>query len=104
MISKETQIEEKKAWEIIQRAHAIANGIYVAAVNRVGREDHLTFWGKSFITGPFGEVIAQASGDQEEILIAECDLSKIQQVRKVWPFLKERRVDAYRALSTPQRF
>lgn len=86
---------ELNAWQIIQRAHAIANGMYVAAANRVGREGALTFWGNSFIAGPFGEVLAQASQNQEEILIAACDLSKIDSVRRDWPFLKERRFDAY---------
>ena len=93
-----TRIEEKNAWEMIQRAHAITNGIYVAAINRTGREKQLTFWGSSFVAGPFGEKIAQASERREEVLIAECDLSKISRIRKLWPFLKERRVDTYRNL------
>ncbi len=96
---KKIRIEERNAWETIQRSHAIANGIYVAVVNRVGHEGQLTFWGNSFVAGPFGEMIAQASGSREEILIAECDLSKIERIRKVWPFLKERRIDAYHALT-----
>jgi N-carbamoylputrescine amidase len=87
------------AWRTIQRAHAIANGIYVAAVNRVGYEgppDHcLEFWGSSFIADPFGQVIAQASCDQEEILIAECDPRRMEDVRRNWPFLRDRRIDAY---------
>ncbi|MBZ5634951.1 MAG: carbon-nitrogen hydrolase [Acidobacteriia bacterium] len=87
------------AWRTIQRAHAIANGIYVAAVNRVGYEgppDHgLEFWGSSFVADPFGQVIAQASCDQEEILIAECDPRRVEEVRRNWPFLRDRRIDAY---------
>jgi N-carbamoylputrescine amidase len=87
------------AWRTIQRSHAIANGIYVAAVNRVGYEgspDHgLEFWGSSFIADPFGQVIAQASCDQEEILIAECDPRRMEEVRRNWPFLRDRRIDAY---------
>ena len=87
------------AWRTIQRAHAIANGIYVAAVNRVGYEgppDHgLEFWGSSFVADPFGQVIAQASCDQEEILIAECDPRRMEEVRRNWPFLRDRRIDAY---------
>jgi N-carbamoylputrescine amidase len=87
------------AWRTIQRSHAIANGIYVAAVNRVGYEgppDHgLEFWGSSFVADPFGQVIAQASCDQEEILIAECDPHRMEEVRRNWPFLRDRRIDAY---------
>ncbi|HEY2843849.1 MAG TPA: carbon-nitrogen hydrolase [Bryobacteraceae bacterium] len=87
------------AWKTIQRSHAIANGIYVAAVNRVGYEgppDHgLEFWGSSFVADPFGQVIAQASCDQEEILIAECDPRRMEDVRRNWPFLRDRRIDAY---------
>jgi len=87
------------AWRTIQRSHAIANGIYVAAVNRVGYEgppDHgLEFWGSSFIADPFGQVIAQGSCDQEEILSAECDPRRMEDVRRNWPFLRDRRIDAY---------
>ena len=87
------------AWRTIQRSHAIANGIYVAAVNRVGYEgppEHgLEFWGSSFVADPFGQVIAQASCDQEEILIAECDPRRMEEVRRNWPFLRDRRIDAY---------
>jgi len=87
------------AWRTIQRSHAIANGIYVAAVNRIGYEgppDHgLEFWGSSFIADPFGQVIAQASCDQEEILSAECDPRRMEDVRRNWPFLRDRRIDAY---------
>jgi len=87
------------AWRTMQRAHAIANGIYVAAVNRVGYEglpDHgLEFWGASFVADPFGQVVAEASHDGEEILIAECDPRRIEEVRRNWPFLRDRRIDAY---------
>lgn len=87
------------AWRTIQRAHAIANGVYVAAVNRVGYEgppEHgLEFWGSSFVADPFGQVIAQASCDREEILIAECDPRRMEEVRRNWPFLRDRRIDAY---------
>ena len=87
------------AWRTIQRAHAIANGIYVAAVNRVGYEgppEHgLEFWGSSFAADPFGQVIAQASIGQEEILVAECDPRRMEEVRRNWPFLRDRRIDAY---------
>ena len=87
------------AWRTIQRSHAIANGIYVAAVNRVGFEgppdQGLEFWGSSFVADPFGQVIAQASTDAEEILVAECDPARIEEVRRNWPFLRDRRIDAY---------
>jgi N-carbamoylputrescine amidase len=87
------------AWRTIQRAHAIANGVYVAAVNRVGFEGPplhgLEFWGGSFVSDPFGQVIAEAPHDREEILIAECDPRRIEDVRRNWPFLRDRRIDAY---------
>jgi len=103
------------AWQTIQRAHAIANGVYVCAVNRVGHEhgdvihegksmpgpgDHtaasgLEFWGGSFIADPFGRVIAQASHDKEEILYAELDPAEVETTRQHWPFLRDRRIDAY---------
>ena len=87
------------AWRTIQRTHAIANGLYVAAVNRVGFEGPaelgLEFWGGSFVADPFGQVIAEASHDREEILIAECDPRRIEEVRRNWPFLRDRRIDAY---------
>jgi N-carbamoylputrescine amidase len=86
---------QRNAWEIIQRSHAVANGVYVAAVNRVGREGKLRFWGHSFVAGPFGEIVAHASGERDEILIAKCDLSKIEETRQSWPFLRDRRIDAY---------
>jgi N-carbamoylputrescine amidase len=87
------------AWRTIQRAHAIANGLYVAAVNRVGYEgplDHgLEFWGGSFVADPFGQVLAEASSDLEETLIVECDPRQIEETRRNWPFLRDRRIDAY---------
>jgi N-carbamoylputrescine amidase len=86
------------AWETIQRSHAIANGVYVAAVNRVGHEgpkdDGLEFWGGSFVTDPQGRMLAKA-GDAEETLIVECDPRVIESVRRNWPFLRDRRIDAY---------
>ncbi|MEQ1886628.1 MAG: carbon-nitrogen hydrolase [Bryobacteraceae bacterium] len=87
------------AWRTIQRSHAIANGIYVAAVNRVGyegtKEEGLEFWGSSFVSDPFGKIIADASIDKEEILIAECDPKLQEEIRQHWPFLRDRRIDAY---------
>jgi N-carbamoylputrescine amidase len=93
------------AWRTIQRAHAIANGVYVAAVNRVGYEKPadsaggIEFWGSSFIADAFGVVIAQASERDEEILLADVDPLRLEEVRRNWPFLRDRRVDAYEGLS-----
>ena len=84
-----------QAWETVQRGHAIANGMFVAAVNRVGAEDSLEFWGNSFVADPFGEVIARAGASAEEILIADCNLGLIEETRRNWPFLRDRRIDAY---------
>jgi N-carbamoylputrescine amidase len=84
-----------QAWETVQRGHAIANGMFVAVVNRVGAEDSLEFWGNSFVVDPFGEVIARAGASAEEILIADCDLALIEETRRNWPFLRDRRIDAY---------
>lgn len=86
------------AWETMMRAHAIANGVYVAAPNRVGNEGELQFWGASFVADPYGNVVARASHDDEETLIVECDLGKIDTVRTHWPFLRDRRIDAYGGL------
>jgi N-carbamoylputrescine amidase len=87
------------AWRTVQRGHAIANGIYVAAVNRVGFEGPpdrgLEFWGGSFVADPFGQVIAEASHDKEETLVVECDPARLEDVRRNWPFLRDRRIDAY---------
>ncbi|HEV2499751.1 MAG TPA: carbon-nitrogen hydrolase [Terriglobia bacterium] len=93
------------AWRTMQRAHAIANGVYVAVPNRVGHEkpegggEGIEFWGSSFIADPFGVVIAEASLDHEEILIAEIDPARIEDVRRNWPFLRDRRVDAYNGIN-----
>ncbi len=95
---KEVNEAQHSAWETIQRAHAIANGIYVVVVNRVGREGKLNFWGQSFVADPFGRVIAKASADEEEVLIVDCDLQKIDETRQNWPFLRDRRIDSYNAL------
>ncbi|MFN9894893.1 MAG: carbon-nitrogen hydrolase, partial [Acidobacteriota bacterium] len=92
------------AWRTIQRSHAIANGIYVAAVNRIGFEQGphdsgLEFWGNSFLADPFGRVLTEASNDQEEILVYECDPKLQDEVRRNWPFLRDRRIDAYDGLT-----
>jgi len=101
------------AWQTIQRAHAIANGVYVGAVNRVGHEQGdirgnrvegpgLEFWGGSFIADPFGRIIAKAAHDKEEILIGEVDIRSMEDTRRNWPFLRDRRIDAYQPIV--QRF
>jgi N-carbamoylputrescine amidase len=84
-----------QAWETVQRGHAIASGMFVAAVNRVGAEGSLEFWGNSFVVDPFGEVIARAGSSAEEILLADCNLALIEETRRNWPFLRDRRIDAY---------
>jgi N-carbamoylputrescine amidase len=92
-------IAQHQAWELIQRSHALANGVYVAAANRVGHEGDpkggLEFWGASFVSDPFGQVLARASHDQEEIVVVECSRRRIEEVRRNWPFLRDRRIDAY---------
>ena len=99
------------AWRTIQRAHAIANGVYVAVVNRVGFETGdirgksapgagLEFWGGSFLCDPFGRVIAEASHDKEEILVGEVDLRTLEEVRRNWPFLRDRRIDSYAGITS----
>jgi N-carbamoylputrescine amidase len=92
--------QQLDAWRTIQRSHAIANGCYVAAVNRVGLEpaqsgDGLEFWGSSFVADPFGAVVAEAPRDREAIVLGEVDLARIEEVRRGWPFLRDRRIDAY---------
>jgi N-carbamoylputrescine amidase len=100
-----TRAAQHNAWETIQRSHAIANGVFVAVANRVGTEyapdseEGLEFWGQSFIANPFGVTLAKASCDQEEILLAECDLSRIDFYRQHWPFLRDRRIDTYHDLT-----
>ncbi len=88
------------AWETIQRAHAVANGCYVAAINRIGHErpvggDGLEFWGQSFVAGTSGQILAKASAHQEEVLLVPVDLGQVDVTRTHWPFLRDRRIDAY---------
>ncbi len=93
-------VNQHLAWETIQRSHAVANGCYVAAVNRIGLEqpiggDGLEFWGRSFVAGTSGQILAKASVDQPENLLVELDVSKLDVTRTHWPFLRDRRIDAY---------
>jgi len=100
---------QRDAWRTIQRAHAIANGVYVAVVNRVGHEKPagtagagIEFWGSSFLCDPFGIVLAEAATDRDETVMGEVDLARLEEVRRNWPFLRDRRIDAYGGLE--QRF
>jgi len=100
----EEQTRQRDAWIISQRGHAIANGLPVLCCNRIGKEygpqqTCIQFWGSSFITGPQGELLAQASTNQETILMAEIDLARNEQVKRTWPFFRDRRIDAYNDLT-----
>jgi N-carbamoylputrescine amidase len=86
---------QRDAWITVQRGHAIANGVWVAAANRVGREGSLTFWGSSFVSDPAGRVLAQAAETEETLLVADCPRAMIETQRRGWPFLRDRRIDAY---------
>jgi N-carbamoylputrescine amidase len=95
---------QRQAWETIQRSHAVANGVFVAAVNRVGHEggpleEGLDFWGSSFVCDPFGVMLGQTSEDREEVLVVPCDRGRLEDVRRNWPFLRDRRIDAYSPLT-----
>ena len=97
---KEFGIDQHSAWETIQRSHAVANGCYVVAVNRIGLEkpiggEGIEFWGQSFVAGTSGQILAKASVNQEEILLVPVDLKKVDVTRTHWPFLRDRRIDAY---------
>jgi len=91
---------QHEAWELVQRSHAVTNGVYVAAVNRVGREGDVTFWGASFLTAPDGQLLARAAHDAEATLLATCDLAAVATTRQHWPFLRDRRIDVYGALTS----
>jgi N-carbamoylputrescine amidase len=101
---KEFGKKQKEAWLLAQRAHALANGVYVAGINRIGHEapaggDGLEFWGSSFVAAPDGSIIAEASEEEESVLIADLDLSLISTQRTHWPFLRDRRIDAYEGIN-----
>lgn len=96
---KQFGAKQHNAWVTIQRSHAIANGVFVAAPNRTGLEGTIQFWGGSFVCDPFGEIIAEASHDKEEVLLAKCDLRKVDVTRQHWPFLRDRRIDAYSGIT-----
>ena len=96
---------QREAWKTVQRGHAIANGIYVAVANRIGHEkpnpqsSGIEFWGSSFIADPQGVIVAEASADKEEVLVANVDLNHLEDVRRNWPFLRDRRIDAYHGIT-----
>jgi N-carbamoylputrescine amidase len=96
-------VAQHQAWELMQRSHAVANGVFVAAVNRVGHEGPadggLEFWGASFVCDPFGQILQRASHEREELLVVTCDLRRQEEVRRNWPFLRDRRIDAYADLT-----
>lgn len=96
-----TNTEQYNAWQTIQRSHAVANGVHVVSVNRVGLEQdgRMKFWGGSFVSNPFGTVIQQASHDHEETMVVEIDTSKTDQYRTHWPFLRDRRIDSYEPIT-----
>ena len=93
--SAEVRRSQQEAWRTIQLSHAIANGVFVAAVNRVGTEGELEFWGNSFVCDPYGQIIQEAAHQDETILLAECDRSRIAFYRSHWPFLRDRRIETY---------
>jgi N-carbamoylputrescine amidase len=91
--------EQYSAWQTIQRSHAVANGVHVVSVNRVGREADQQFWGGSFVANPFGTLLYLGSHDQEEVHVQEIDLDKTEYYRSTWPFLRDRRVDSYQPIT-----
>jgi len=100
--SEQLNQAQHRAWETVQRGHSVANGVFVAAVNRVGQEGEMRFWGQSFVSDPFGQPLIQASADHEEDLIITCDRKLLEETRRNWPFLRDRRIDAYGEIT--QRF
>jgi len=92
-------LSQISAWETIQKSHAISNGLFLASINRGGKESGLTFWGRSFICNPFGKILKQANGSEPQIILASCSLPEIESVRQNWPFLRDRRIDAYQHLN-----
>jgi N-carbamoylputrescine amidase len=95
----DTNTEQYNAWQTIQRSHAVANGIHVVSVNRVGDEGPMKFWGGSFVANPFGTLLYKATHDQEEVHVQEIDLSKTDSYRTHWPFMRDRRIDSYQPIT-----
>jgi len=90
---------QRQAWQIVQRGHAVANGCFLAAVNRVGEEEGTVFWGSSFVADYFGRMLTEGSTDRAEILYADCDLRAMEEHRRMWPFFRDRRIEAYAGLT-----
>lgn len=97
--TKEEQERQRMAWQTVQRGHAVANGLPVITVNRVGEEDGVPFWGTSFVAGPQGELLYEASTTEEECVIVEVDMQRSEQVRRWWPFLRDRRIEEYKDIT-----
>lgn len=97
--TKEEQERQRMAWQTVQRGHAVANGLPVVTVNRVGEEDGVPFWGTSFVAGPQGELLYEASTTEEECVIVEVDMQRSEQVRRWWPFLRDRRIEEYKDIT-----
>jgi len=94
-----TNTEQYDAWQTIQRSHAVANGVHVVSINRVGHEAGVDFWGGSFVANPFGRILYQASHHNEEIIVQDIDLDKTDYYRSHWPFLRDRRIDSYQPIT-----
>lgn len=97
--TQEVNTEQFNAWQTVQRAHAISNGVYVVSVNRTGRENNMIFWGGSFVCNPFGTILHQSPYDKEDVQVISIDLSKVNFYRTHWPFLRDRRIDTYSGIS-----
>ena len=100
MVDDDEEGDWHDAWETVQRGHAISNSLYVAAVNRVGREGNIIFWGQSFVSDPFGKIIKRASGTRQEILVVKLDLERNEFYEEGWGFLRNRRPDTYQNITS----
>lgn len=92
---EEFGLAQYNAWETVQRGHAVANGCYVVAVNRIGTEGNLEFWGKSFVSNPYGQIVAQAGEGESTALVYDLDMNEVEEFRRIWPFFRDRRIDSY---------
>jgi N-carbamoylputrescine amidase len=95
----ELGMAQRTAWEAVQKGHGVANGCYVASVNRVGTEKDLYFWGSSFVSGPYGHFLSQASENEEAIVLQVCDLDALEEFHRTWPFFRDRRIDSYEKIN-----